>query len=71
MLNDCFFAPMKNIALSESIRCGEPRRAMNLQRAVTQLSVVRLFVVSKCIARVAKHVNKQIYRFIVDEFLAI
>ena len=52
---------MKYVALSEISRCGEPRCAMNLQRAVTHISVVRLSVVSKGIAQVVKYANKQIY----------
>ena len=46
--------------LSETIICGNDLRLANLLRARRKVSVLRSVTISRCMALVVAHVNKQI-----------
>ena len=61
-----FFSPDKFVPLSDITYEGVPLLAVIRINAFMNKSVSNEYAISKCTARVAKHVNKQRYRFIQD-----
>ena len=53
-------AALNVLALSDTIRVGNPLRATNLLRHMINDGVERSLTMSMCTARVTQHVNKQI-----------
>ena len=62
-------ADLKVLALSDRMVAGRPRRATNLRKASRNFSTFSPCVSSKWMARVAAHVNKQIYALLLTVLL--